>query len=327
MSLSIPFTTSVVIKEEEAQLDSLLALQLYRSPSPAASTDDSDSWSNAASAHSSLTPIFEQLCDHPGEGWIPNLASCPYYHHFELPAMYGGVVAKYIKHDLTPAFPLILGTLGKGHPIHSRLLRARPVSYDSGPFTSDQRTFFDPNQPFKTWVDKALGSEDDPSLTAGVYQRWYMEEEATRLYKLISDASRRLDEVEGLSTEILNDLWKANAFERLVTQVQWQDRDDEDDIEDPVADAFHPYALLTSAAQRPPPPPPKTNKYCKVHGWSDHDSRDCKTAAACHTCRRPGHRASQCKQTICYRCNCPGHVAASCSLKRNNKAYSRKDRK
>ena len=43
----------------------------------------------------------------------------------------------------------------------------------------------------------------------------------------------------------MTDLWKANAFERLVVQVMWQDEDD--NIHEAEADeAFHTYAKLLS---------------------------------------------------------------------------------
>jgi hypothetical protein len=41
------------------------------------------------------------------------------------------------------------------------------------------------------------------------------------------------------------DLWKANAFGRLVVQVMWQDRDDNTD-EAEADEAFHTYAKLLS---------------------------------------------------------------------------------
>jgi hypothetical protein len=111
-------------QEEVETVDAPLALQLYHAPSPTTTTINltDDEWSSSATTDDSLADFFKQIPDHPGEGWVPNDVHSPYYYHFELPTMYRGVVAKYVCYDLSPAYPLVLGTLGKGHPIHSHLL-------------------------------------------------------------------------------------------------------------------------------------------------------------------------------------------------------------
>jgi hypothetical protein len=86
-------------KEEQKTVDAFLALQLYRALSPSATTTDltaDNEWSSSATTDDSLSSFFEQLLDHPGEGWVPNKPNSPLYFHFELPAMYRGVVAKYV---------------------------------------------------------------------------------------------------------------------------------------------------------------------------------------------------------------------------------------
>ena len=67
--------------------------------------------------------------------------------------MYGGKVAEYVKYVMDPAYPLILGTMGKGDPIHSCLLRPHPKQHLPSPYSGTQQGFFRPKQPFKEWVD------------------------------------------------------------------------------------------------------------------------------------------------------------------------------
>ena len=63
-------------------------------------------------------------------------------------------------------YPLILGTMSKGAPIHSHLLYPHSKQCLPPPYSGTQKGFFHPNQPFKEWVDFALMDENDNSLTA-----------------------------------------------------------------------------------------------------------------------------------------------------------------
>jgi hypothetical protein len=62
-------------------------------------------------------------------------------------------------------------------------------------------------------------------------------------------------------------LWKANAFERLVIQVMWQDQDNSKDKTE-ADEAFHTCSKLISpkAMHQSPPPPLRQDQYCKAHG-------------------------------------------------------------
>jgi hypothetical protein len=311
MSLTFPPAYPIIIKTEETTLGNALALQLYRLPSPYRSPSSTSASNNTTLADDKWSEphihysLFENTTVgvHPGEGWILNDPLSPNYHHFELPAMYGGKVADYIKYVIDPTYPLVFGTTSKGAPIHSCLLRPCLKQRLPLPYSGTQKGFFRPDQPFKEWVDFALADESDNSLTAGVYHYWHLGDKATRLHKTIKEAYQQLDKVEDLQEEVMTDLWKANAFERLVIQVMWQDQDD--NIDEVEADgAFHTYAKLLSpeATQKSPPPPPKQDCYCKAHRWCDHETTNCKSDSRCHTCRHHSHIAADCRQTICFRC-------------------------
>ena len=72
---------------------------------------------------------------HPGEGWVPNDPLSSDYYHFKLPVMYGGKVAEYVKYVRDLTYPLVLGTINKGAPIHSHLLRPHPKQRLPAPYS------------------------------------------------------------------------------------------------------------------------------------------------------------------------------------------------
>ena len=107
-------------------------------------------------------------------------------------------MADYIKYVVDPAYPLILGTMGKGAPIHSRLLCPHPKQCLPLPYSRAYKGFFCPDQPIKEWIDFTLTDENDYSLTARVYHYWHLEDKASHLHKTIKEAYQQLDKVEGL---------------------------------------------------------------------------------------------------------------------------------
>ena len=189
MSLTVPSAYPIVIKTEETTLGNALALQRYRSPSSTSALNNitlaDDEWSEPYIHYS----MFKEttMGTHPGEGWIPNDPLSSDYYHFELPTMYGGKVADYVKYVMDPTYPLVLGTMNKGAPIHSHLLHPCPKQCLPAPYSRTQKGFFRPDQPFKEWVDFALADENDNSLTAGVYHYWHLGDKAAHLHKTIKE--------------------------------------------------------------------------------------------------------------------------------------------
>ena len=120
---------------------------------------------------------------------------------------------------MDPTYPLVLGTTSKGAPIHSHLLCPCPKQHLPPLYSGTQKGFFCPDQPFKEWIDFALADESDNLLTAGVYHYWNLGDKAACLHKTIKEAYQQLDEVKDLQEEVMTNLWKANAFERLIVQV------------------------------------------------------------------------------------------------------------
>ena len=115
-------------------------------------------------------------------------------------------MADYIKYVMDLTYPLILGTMSKGAPIHSCLLHPHPKQCLPPPYSETQKGFFRPDQPFKEWIDFTLADENNNSLMARVFHYWHLGDKAHLLHKTIKDAYQQLDKVEGLQDELMVNL-------------------------------------------------------------------------------------------------------------------------
>jgi hypothetical protein len=78
--------------------------------------------------------------------------------------------ATFLRIDLDSKPPMIHACHGASLPTFGRLLRPTPVEPQlrAGPYSPNQCRLFCQDEPFLQWVEDALYSLGDPSLTAGV---------------------------------------------------------------------------------------------------------------------------------------------------------------
>jgi hypothetical protein len=160
-------------------------------------------------------------------GWIINRPTQEHYQHFLIPDEQGKlIVAPFIKFDLSPNHPQVLGTLNKDKTIHCRFLRPKPALERAPPYSALQQRLFHLEEPFSHWVDDALDEEGDPTLAAGLanfqWHRKLVKGTERSIQRLITELGMHVNHAK----EALTDLENANAFERIKHQVKWLDRSD-----------------------------------------------------------------------------------------------------
>ena len=64
--------------------------------------------------------------------------------------------AKYVKFVLDDANPRALLTMGKGHPVFTVKLQARPHDGTQSPFSPFRQRLFEYGQPYQSLVDRAV---------------------------------------------------------------------------------------------------------------------------------------------------------------------------
>src|ERR1700754_682739 len=189
------------------------------SPSSTAASDPRQKKFSFADA--TKPSLWTPIGQHPGKDWTINCPGTAGYYPFPIPDAGHVIDASYVKFDLSPSYPQILGTHGKGLPVHYRLLRAKRSVTPAGPYSRQQIRLFDPSEPFNHWVLDALVPEGDKSLTASprhyMWQRDQIRSTEAQLAALMSQMGRLTNDAQ----ESLRDLELANAFARLTDQIDW----------------------------------------------------------------------------------------------------------
>jgi hypothetical protein len=133
----------------------------------------------------------------------------------------------YVKYDLVPNPPQILGSHGAGQPIHSQVLRPKRAAQFVNRYTEQQKRLFDPKEPTTDWVIEACDVEGDKTLIAGVTHYMYLKRITDATSAQIHNLMLQLSRDNTAALEALQDLENANAYRRLTAQINWLDRSDD----------------------------------------------------------------------------------------------------
>jgi hypothetical protein len=222
--------------------------------------------------------------NHPGidNGWKFNNPHLADFVPFPIIHPSGKVLdTTYIKYDLSPNPPQLLGSHAKGLPIHSQPLRPKRADHMVDPFTNLQKRLFDPTEPFRDWVMEACEVEGDQTLTAGVNQYMYLKRLTNSLSAQIQTLLSQLSTNSSAAIEALHDLENADAYRRLVMQIDWLDRPNIDGYMSQAGKAYQEVIAHDRNWGRmgsPPPSPlpiPHTRCRCYRCRKFSHIVRDC----------------------------------------------------
>jgi hypothetical protein len=252
------------------------------------------SWTGAATSSATSSPPsykarFEPLKP-PGKNWIANPRSTTTGPPFLLKHNRYLVEAPWVQYDYSPACPQLLGTMGKNQPVQARPLVPQKTTDTADNYSARKMHLFNQDEPFASWVEEVLESENDPSLKAGMIQYRYSlfhEQESERcLCNAMTDYGTYRLKCLG----ILGQLQDANAFERLRAQVAWSNH-----IYLP-SENLTAYKAWREVSTNCPLPLPEKPSFASA----THDSKN----------RR---------HCMCYKCHKFGHICATCPSKPTRK--------
>ncbi|KAF8466814.1 hypothetical protein DFH94DRAFT_698350 [Russula ochroleuca] len=233
-----------------------------------------------ASDAQSPTPSLSTPSDEDGIQWPPFLLK----HNRYL------IEAPWVQYDYSPVCPQLLGTMGKDQPVQARPLVPQKTTDATENYSARKMHLFDQDEPFASWVEEVLESENDPLLKAGIVQYCYSlfheRESEQRLHDAMTDYSTyRLKRLG-----ILGQLQDADTFERLRAQVAWSNH------------IYLPSKNLTA-----------------YKAW-----REVSTNCPLPLPEKPGfasatHNPKNCRCCMCYKCHKFGHIRATCPSKPTRK--------
>ena len=235
----------------------------------------------------SITNDARTSCRHPGQGWEYNDPTSSTYVTFPIIHPTGKVLdATYVKYDLTPAFPQLLGTHSKGQPIHSQLLHPKRSPRQIDPYSARQKRLFDPKEPCLDWVEEALDRIPDNTLTAGVHHYMYLKKlvdaTSTQIQNLLTELRTHTLQAD----EAMRDLENADAFHRVTTEITWLDKPDWDSY---MSQAGKAYTDIVD-----PENPAHPSYICR---YSAHENGNDNPTRRCFRCRLFGHLVKDCPNT------------------------------
>jgi hypothetical protein len=191
------------------------------------------SWTGTASSSASSPPSYKsqkrklqeldppQDSESPGEGWFCN----PRSDHTGPPFLikYKGywVEAPWVTYDFSPACPQFLASMGKDHPIQARPLRPKRVCNNADVYSTHQMRLFDEEDPLVSWTNKAVETENEPLLKAGITQYCYFLFHKRESEKCLKEAMASYGTSCMHRLESLQYLKAADAFDHLSTQIRW----------------------------------------------------------------------------------------------------------
>ena len=138
---------------------------------------------------------------HPGSPFIKNRSdgwfciSTPIYD-----ANNNRSKAKYVRFALDEANPRALLTMGKGHPVFTIKLRARPRDGAQSPFSLFRQRIFEYGQPYQQLVDRAVRGLGDPFVEGEVLQFQQLTQELLEARQEVVDAHTKVHHTQHIET-------------------------------------------------------------------------------------------------------------------------------
>jgi len=163
------------------------------------------------------SPTGPQPGVHPGPGWHINFEDPGVHYMFQIPTddAQRAEIAPFVMIDWNTTSPELLGTRGRGCPVHAKHLHARADEFPWPTFDRRQEFFFEERQTHSDGVDWAMQQEGDDTLRAEVIRNRAARAHVVRTARRIVDAREQLADERFTLLQSTRRLARANAYRRL----------------------------------------------------------------------------------------------------------------
>ena len=237
------------------------------------------------------TPDGPQPGVHPGPGWGKNCEEEGINYIFLIPT--GSYptyeIAPFVTIDWNTTSPELLGTRGKGCPVHAKQLLAHADEFPRAALDRRQEFFFADNQTHSDGVDWAMRQEGDDTLRAEVIRHRATRTKVIRRARQIAELREQLADEQFALAESTRRIAHANGYRRLCRHIT--------NTLTPTTSAMHARQIsrIKEAVDNP---------------WNYTDE---KLSDVCLWCKREGHKVENCAIIrVCELCRAGGHLEEGC---------------
>jgi len=227
---------------------------------------------------------------HPGPGWKVNFEDKGVRYVFQIPSDNGShEIAPFIMIDWSSTSPKLLGTRGRGCPIHAKHLHAHADEHPRPALDCCQEFFFADNQTHSDGVDWAIQQEGDDTIRAEVIRHRAAWTRVIRRACQVAEMRKQLADEQFALLQSMCRLARANAYRHLRHHITH-------DLTPATStlNARH-IGCIQAAIDSP-------------WNWTDEKLSD-----ECLWCRREGHKVENCALIrICKLCHAWGHLEENC---------------
>ena len=236
------------------------------------------------------SPTGPQLNVHPGPGWQVNFEDPGARYAFQIPGADGRhEIAPFVMIDWSSMSPELLGTRGRGCPVHAKHLHAGADEHPRPALDRCQEFFFVDNQTHSEGVDWAMQQEGDNTIRAEVIRHRAAWTKVIRRARQVAEIREQLADEQFALLQSTRRLACANAYRRLRRHITH-------DLT-PATSTFNARHISRIQAAVDSP-----------WNWTDEKLSD-----KCLWCKREGHKIENYTLIrVCELCHTRGHLEENC---------------
>jgi len=228
---------------------------------------------------------------HPGPGWAKNCKDEGINFIFLIPtdSPQRHEIVPFVSIDWSSTSPELLGTCGRGCPVHAKHLHARADEFPRAAFDCRQEFFFADNQTHSDGVDWAMRQEGDNTLHAEVIRHCAAHTKVIRCARQVAQMREQLADERFVLAESTCCLAHANSYHHLCRHIT--------NTLTPTTSTMYVRQISRIKAM-----------VDSLWNWTNEKLSD-----ECLWCKRSGHKVENCALIrVCDLCHAGGHLEENC---------------